>query len=215
MRSQRTSKVAAVFVTLTVLVTLSILCGAQSAQAQETLPKYDLEKLKGGGDNQIHFGINVTIDSSKHGQIKTSAKEFRYYLSPRNLAAQSTSMTAAEQATSGPATSAERAMRRASEPVRISRPIDNKSQFFQSAAANGELLPAVLIEFTRPNGNGQTEVFQTVRLTNAMVSSVKMSGDQNLMEEVSFTFQKIEYNHPDGLPKENANWNTGQALSPP
>jgi type VI secretion system Hcp family effector len=216
MRSQRTSKIAAVFVTLTVLVMLSILCGAQSAQAQQQkLPNYDLEKLKVDGDNRIHFGIKVTIDSSKHGQIKTSAKEFRYYLSARDLAGQSTSMTAAEQATSGRGASAERAMRRASEPVIISGPIDNKSQFFQSAAANGELLPAVLIEFTRPNGNGQTEVFQTVRLTNAMVSSVKMSGGQNLMEEVSFTFQKIEYNHKDGLPSANDNWNTGEALSPP
>ena len=212
MRSQRTSKVAAVFVTLTVLVTLSILCGAQSAQAQQQkLPNYNLGK-KDDGDNRISFGIKVTIDSSKHGQIKTSAKEFRYYLSARDLAGQSTSMTAAEQATSGRGASAERAMRRASEPVIISRPIDNESQFFQSAAANGELLPAVLIEFTRPNGNGQPEVFQTVRLTNAMVSSVKMSGGQNLMEEVSFTFQKIEYNHKDGLPSENDNWNTGEAF---
>jgi type VI secretion system Hcp family effector len=153
--------------------------------------------------------VNITIDS-KQGQIRTSAKEFRYSQSPRDLAGQPTSMAAAGQATSGRNASAARAgMRRASEPIVIVRYPDETSKFFVSAAANGELLPAVLFEFKRTSGSGQPEIFQTVRLTNAMVSSVKtINGGDRPMEEVSFTFQKIEYNHKDGQAAAGDNWNT-------
>ena len=150
--------------------------------------------------------VNITIDS-KQGHIRTTAKEFRYSQSPRDLAGQSTSMAAAGQATSGRGTSAARSgVRRANDPIIIVRAIDETSKFFQTAATEGELLPAVLFEFTRTRGS-QTEVFQTVRLTNAMVSSVKMlNGGDRPMEEVSFTFQKIEYQNKDGQAAATDNW---------
>ena len=150
--------------------------------------------------------VNITI-SSNQGQIKTSAKEFRYSQSPRDLAGQTTGMAAAGQATGARRTSAARAgMKRASDPIIIVRAIDETSKFFQTAAAQGELLPAVLFEFTRTRNN-QTEVYQTVRLTNAMVSSVKMlDGGDRPMEEVSFTFQKIEYQNKDGQAAATDNW---------
>ena len=85
--------------------------------------------------------------------------------------------------------------------------MDQTSPFFQSAAAKGELLPAVLFEFTRSRGT-QTEVYQTVRLTNALVSSVKMvNGGDRPMEEISFTFQKIEYQNKDGAAAAGNSWN--------
>ncbi|HVS80766.1 MAG TPA: type VI secretion system tube protein Hcp [Pyrinomonadaceae bacterium] len=150
--------------------------------------------------------VNITI-SSNHGQIKTSAKEFRFSRSPRDLAGQTSGMAAAGQATGARGTSAARAgMKRASDPIIIVRVIDETSKFFQIAAVQGELLPAVLFEFTRTRG-GQTEVYQTVRLTNAMVSSVKMlNGLDRPMEEVSFTFQKIEYQNKDGAAAATDNW---------
>ena len=150
--------------------------------------------------------VNITIDS-KQGQIKTTAKEFRYSKSPRDLAGESTSMAVAGQATSARGTSAARAgMRRASDPIVIVRALDEVSKFFASAAASGELLPAVLFEFTRANGSS-TEVYQTVKLTNAIVSSVKMvNGGDRPMEEVSFTFQKIEYSNKDGAAAAPNTW---------
>ncbi len=69
------------------------------------------------------------------------------------------------------------------------------------------MLPAVLFEFTRTVGSG-TEVFQTVRLTNAIVSSVREingNGGQP-MQEVSFTFQKIEYSNKDGAAAAPTSW---------
>jgi len=152
-------------------------------------------------------GIFITI-SGNQGQIKTQGSEFRYFQSPRDLAGgQSTGMAAA-----GPATSARgggggrAAMRRVSEPVVIARNVDEASPFFVKAAASGETLTSVVIEFTRAVGTG-TEVYQTVTLTNAIVSSVKtINGGTQPTEEVSFTFQKIEYENKDGAAAAPASW---------
>lgn len=161
-----------------------------------------------GGSTLAAGGVFITIDSSQ-GQVKTQAQEFRYVKSPRDLAGgQSASMAAASgPATSARGTSAARGgMRRANDPVVIVREMDEASKFFVKAAASGELLPAVLFEFTRARGSG-TEVYQTVRLTNAIVSSVKtINGGDRPMEEISFTFQKIEYQHKDGAAAAPNTW---------
>jgi type VI secretion system Hcp family effector len=97
-------------------------------------------------------------------------------------------------------------MRRANNPVVIVRNLDEASKFCVTAAASGQTLTSVVFEFTRARGSG-TEVYQTVRLTNAMVSSVKtINGDGRPMEEVSFTFQKIEYQNKDGAAAAPATW---------
>jgi type VI secretion system Hcp family effector len=153
-------------------------------------------------------GIFITI-SGNQGQIKTQASEFRYSQSPRDLAGGGSS---ASMAAAGPATSARgagggrAAMRRASDPVVIVHNLDESSKFFVTAAASGETLTSVVFEFTRTVGTG-TEVYQTVTLTNAMVSSVKtVNGDGRPAEEVSFTFQKIEYSHKDGAAAAPDSW---------
>jgi type VI secretion system Hcp family effector len=152
-------------------------------------------------------GIFITI-SGNQGQIKTQGSVFRYSQSPRDLAGQSTSMAAA----SGAATSARgasggrAAMRRMNEPVVIVHNLDESSAFFVKAAASGETLTSVVFEFKRAVGSG-TEVFQTVTLTNAIVSSVKtINGGIQPTEEVSFTFQKIEYQNKDGAAAAPASW---------
>lgn len=152
-------------------------------------------------------GVFITI-SSNQGQTKTQAQEFRYNQSPRDLAGGSTtSMAAAGPATSARGASGGRAaMRRMNEPVVIVRNLDEASPFFVKAAASGETLTSVVFEFTREVGTG-TEVYQTVRLTNAIVSSVKtINGGIQPMEEVSFTFQKIEYENKDGAAAAPTTW---------
>ncbi|MEP6637025.1 MAG: type VI secretion system tube protein Hcp [Acidobacteriota bacterium] len=152
-------------------------------------------------------GIFITI-SGNTGQIKTEAEEFRYSQSPRDLAGGSSSMAAASAATSARGAAGGRAaMRRVSDPVIVVRKPDENSKFFVAAAANGETLTSVVFEFKRAVGTG-TEVYQTVRLTNAIVSSVKtINGGIQPMEEVSFTFQKIEYQNKDGAAAAPASWN--------
>lgn len=152
-------------------------------------------------------GVWITI-SSNQGQIKTEAQEFRYVKSPRDLAGgQSASMAVAGPATRARGAGEGRAgMRRANDPVVIVRNLDEASKFFVTAAASGEILTSVVFEFKRTVGT-VTEVYQTVRLTNAMVSSVKtINGGDRPMEEVSFTFQKIEYQNKDGAAAAPDSW---------
>ena len=152
-------------------------------------------------------GIWITI-SGNQGQIKTQGQEFRYPQSPRDLAGgQTTSMAAAGAATSARGAGGGRAaMRRMNDPVVIVRDLDETSKFFAKAAVSGETLTSVVFEFTRTVGTS-TEVYQAVRLTNAIVSSVKtIDGGVRPTEEISFTFQKIEYENKDGAAAAPASW---------
>lgn len=65
----------------------------------------------------------------------------------------------------------------------------------------------MLVEFIRAGQAGKEEVYQTIRLTNATVSSIRMHvneaqaggpGDNRALADVSFTFQRIEVEHKTG-----------------
>ena len=153
-------------------------------------------------------GVWITI-SGNSGQTNTQATEFRYSQSPRDLAGGSSSMVAVNAGTTARgATAGRAAMRRVNDPVVIVRNEDEASPFFVKAAASGETLTSVVFEFKRNVGSG-TEVYQTVTLTNAIVSSVReINGNGgHQMQEVSFTFQKIEYSNKDGAAAAPASWN--------
>ena len=154
-------------------------------------------------------GVWITI-SGNTGQTSTQAESFTYNQSPRDLAGGSSSMAVVNAGTSarGAGGGGRAAMRRANDPVVIVKPMDESSSFFVKAAASGETLTSVVFEFKREIGS-RTEVFQTVRLTNAIVSSVReINGNGGRpAEEVSFTFQKIEYSNKDGAAAAQTSWN--------
>jgi type VI secretion system secreted protein Hcp len=86
-------------------------------------------------------------------------------------------------------------------------------QLFQACVTN-EVLKSVLIEFFRTDPNGQEYLFQTIRLTNATISNIKQytgvpdsskssaktqaAYDTHELEEISFTFQRIEITNVKG-----------------
>ncbi len=152
-------------------------------------------------------GTLTLIVNSNQGQTKASATEFRYSQSPRDLAGGSSSMAAVNAGSSARGAGGRAAMRRTNDPVVIVKPLDETSTFFVNAGASGETLTSVVFEFTR-NVGSRTEVFQTVRLTNAIVSSVReINGNAGRsMQEVSFTFQKIEYSNKDGAAAAPTSW---------
>jgi type VI secretion system Hcp family effector len=170
--------------------------------------------------------VNVTIDTSNQGQIKTTAKAFRYVRSPRDLAnaqtagvatavGQTSAATTKGPTTSGRASARGPAWRQTNEPVTIVRDTDEASAFLVKAFTSGDLLPGVQFEFIRSSSTARPEVYQTVRLSNAMVSSVKrLNGGDRPTEEVSFTFQKIEYSHKNGPAAAPNSWSgkAGKAL---
>jgi type VI secretion system Hcp family effector len=85
--------------------------------------------------------------------------------------------------------------------------MDENSSFFVKAAASGETLTSIKFEFKRNVGTRE-EVYQTVTLTNVIVSSVReVSRDARPAQEISFTFQKIEYSNKDGAAAAPSTWN--------
>ena len=151
-------------------------------------------------------GVWITI-SGNGGQKNTQAEEFRYSQSPRDLAGGSSRMAAVNAGTSARAAggAGRAAMRRTNDPVVIVKPLDETSSFFVKAAASGETLTSVVFEFKRTVGTS-TEVYQTVTLTNTTISSVREINGNHPMQEVSFTFQKIEYQNKDGAAAAPASW---------
>jgi len=154
-------------------------------------------------------GVWITI-SGNTGQTTTKAESFTYSQSPRDLAGGSSSMAAVNAGTTvrGAGGGGRAAIRRTTDPVVIVKPLDETSSFFVKAAASGETFTYVRFEFKRNVGSG-TEVYQTVTLTNATISSVReINGNGGgQMQEVSFTFQKIEYSNKDGAAAAPTSWN--------
>lgn len=86
--------------------------------------------------------------------------------------------------------------------------IDKATPKLYAALVNNENLPTVELDYWKANGDGsQTEYF-TIKLTNARVSSINLTNQNSAdnpssdriaeYEEVSFTYQKIEWTWTDG-----------------
>jgi type VI secretion system secreted protein Hcp len=92
-------------------------------------------------------------------------------------------------------------------PIVITKEWDAASpQMFQAASTN-EVLPQVELEFSKTGPTGVESVVQTVTLTNATISAMKQyigfpdAGEPpspHALEDVSFTFQKIEITNAEG-----------------
>jgi type VI secretion system secreted protein Hcp len=142
--------------------------------------------------------IFVTIEGTKQGKFKTEGGpqfgdripvlRFTYeIISPRDL-------------NTGQASG-----KRQHRPVTITKDWNASSpQFFQAVTTN-EPLKSVLIEVFRTNPGGAEEVVATIRLTDAAIArfrsavSDSTSGDGpagRLLDQVDFTFRKIEIANP-------------------
>jgi type VI secretion system secreted protein Hcp len=130
-------------------------------------------------------------------QHKIPGVRFQYMVtSPRDLA-------------SGQATG-----RRQHSPVVITKEWGPSSpQIFQACVTNEVV--NVVIEFVRTNPNGQLYTYQTIMLTNAAISSIRQyanvanpgeSPNPLGLEDISFTFQKIEIMNVDGQTKAMDDW---------
>ena len=87
-------------------------------------------------------------------------------------------------------------------------------QFLQALYTN-ESLPEVLFEFVRTDANGEEFVYHTVKLVNAAVSEIEQyvaedeeheAHDVRELEEISFTFQRIEIESKVGKTMATDDW---------
>jgi type VI secretion system secreted protein Hcp len=96
--------------------------------------------------------------------------------------------------------------KRQHKPFVITKSVDKTSPLFYSALVTNENLTSCTIRFTQPNSDGTTSNYYTVKLTNASIASLSFkkgdvrgaAGRLGEYEEISFTYQKIEWTITDG-----------------
>jgi type VI secretion system secreted protein Hcp len=144
-----------------------------------------------GQGNQEAIG-NMAIEGSRQGDFNEGSKKEK---SIPTLGFDYSVQTPHDMA-SGMATG-----KRQHTPVVIFKAIDNASPQILQALNTGEVLKSVTIDLLKSE-NGKLIVIRSIRLINAMVSKIsqyggagapsKMMPNYSPIEEVSFTFQKIE-----------------------
>jgi type VI secretion system secreted protein Hcp len=155
----------------------------------------------------------VTIRGSKQGILKgqsTSASHpneitgFRYLFQ----------LSAPTNASSGMASG-----KHQYSPITFTKVFDASSPQIIQAASSNEILSLVEFDFVHPSPDGKDSVYQTIKLTNATISSVKEymgfpdAGEQpdpRQLEDVAFTFQKIEISNVEGKTTAIDDWSAGQ-----
>ncbi len=156
----------------------------------------------------MSYEFYVTVESSKGSKFKGESDRQAYkdripgifygsaVLSPRDAA-------------NGQPTG-----KRRHEPVLLRKKVGAATPQFSAALTTNEVLKSVLFEFVRTTANGAEEVFFTVKLVNATVSGQKLylpetTGEQHhleLTEEISFTFQSIEWKHVTAKTMHTDDW---------
>ena len=150
------------------------------------------------------YEFYVTIKGSKQGQFKgatdgPATKKSARISGVRFLAETVSPRDAATGQASG---------KRQHKPIMITKEWDAASPQPFNALVNNEVLTSVLFEFVKTSPQGAEYVYHTITLTNASVSDIKSyvdltdtTGDPydgHELEDVSFTFQKIEMENKDG-----------------
>jgi type VI secretion system secreted protein Hcp len=96
--------------------------------------------------------------------------------------------------------------KRQHKPFLITKSVDKTSPLFYKALVSNERLTSCTIKFVRPSDHGTLDNYYTVTLTNASLASLEFkkgdaragAGRLGEYEEVSFTYQKIEWTITDG-----------------
>ena len=105
--------------------------------------------------------------------------------------------------------------KRQQQPVVFSKEWGISSPQFYEAIYNNENLPTVLFEFFVAGPTGVTTLNHTIKLTNASISAVRQtlpdnqpvgSHDPRELQEISFTFQKIDIVSVNGGTEASDDW---------
>ncbi len=193
MKFQRSTIVLAAFVALAILATEA--AQPQPARPAATAPSPML--VQAGGPTQCRMAIRGVRQGQFKGQNTMRGQEKWIPCSQFLL-----SLTAPRDNATGQASG-----RRQYAPIVVTKEWGAASPQIMSAATSNEVLQQVEFEFVRTNAQGMEYVFQTVTLTNATISAFKEyigfpdAGEPpnpHPLEDVSFTFQKIEITNNDG-----------------
>lgn len=105
--------------------------------------------------------------------------------------------------------------KRQHKPLTIVKRIDKSTPLLMKALVDNENLDELILRFWRPSKTGMEDQYYTIKLTNANIAGVKqymelgatgLTGEH--LEEVSFTYQKIEWTIEDGGITADDDWET-------
>jgi type VI secretion system secreted protein Hcp len=147
--------------------------------------------------SEAHAALNayLKLKGQKSGSIKGSVSKTGREGSIEVIAV-SHEITSPRDSASGLPTG-----QRMHKPFVISKTLDKSSPLLANMWANNENLSSWELDFYLPSPNGKGEVLAyTIKLTNANVASIRLVTDANgnMKEEVTFTYQKIEWTWTDG-----------------
>ncbi len=132
--------------------------------------------------------ISMTVHGKKQGNFKGDNLTGKAASNLINVFAYQYSVTSPRDVASGLPTG-----KRQHHPLVITHELGASSPQFFTAVVNNELLDKVVINFFRTQANGKEVNFYRVTLTNALASEFKQySSGSTVLEDISFTFQKIE-----------------------
>lgn len=176
-----------------VVVVLGVLALCSLVQAQSVTARPAMQFQAGGS-----AGCHLAIRGQKQGQFIGQNHQDKWIPCSQFLL----SLAAPRDQATGQASG-----KRQYSPVVITKDWDAASPQILTAAATNEVLVLVEFEFTKPTPDGRESVFEIVKLTNATIVAAKQyigfpdTGEppnpRNL-EDVSFTFQKIEVTNNEG-----------------
>lgn len=105
--------------------------------------------------------------------------------------------------------------KRMHKPFSITKPVDRSTPLLNDVLTNNENLTEVLLKLYRPTPTGVEKLAFTVRLVNATISGIQLRMLNNRqqrysrmpeLEEVSFTYQRIEWTWMEGNITADDDW---------
>ena len=143
---------------------------------------------------QSSSDIFLQIKGAKQGDIKGSVTEKGKEGAIKVATCQNSNLSPRDAA-SGQATG-----KRQHKPVTIYKEVDKASPMLMKAFSEKENLTEVTLTYYRAGKKGATEKWYTITLKEVLISGLKSPSDNKgqTQEEISFTFQKIEWTWFDG-----------------
>jgi type VI secretion system secreted protein Hcp len=150
---------------------------------------------------QSSSDIFLQIKGAKQGQIKGSVAEKGNEGAIKIVTCQNSNLSPRDAA-SGQATG-----KRQHKPITITKEWDKSSPMLMTAFSTKENLPEVTLTFYKTGKSGATKWY-TITLSDVLISGLKSSagGKGQTPEEVTFTFQKIEWTYHDGGVTASDDW---------
>ena len=153
------------------------------------------------------YEFYVTIEGAKQGKFKGDGRSKAHKDQITGLAFDYEVISSRDPA-SGQATG-----KRQHKPVTITKRWGAATpQLFQALITN-EVLTSVRIEFVKTSSAGKEYVYHKIKLTDATISDIHQhaAAETRELEEVSFTFRKIEIENVDGRTAATDDWSSGPA----